>query len=74
MLEPSLPQIEFAVSGNSSYLNIDRAGFTPANTYQGDPINNQLGGITCSCVCIPQCWAGSYLGLYAYFEDEAFQI
>ena len=74
VLEPSLPQIGFDVSGNTSYLSIDPAGFTPANTYQGDPINNRFGGIICSCVCIPLCWAGSYLGLYAYFEDEAFQI
>jgi hypothetical protein len=70
-LVPSLPQIGFDVSGNETFHSIDPAGFTPANAYQGDPINNRLGGIICSCIGIPLAWAGSYIGLYLYFDNDA---
>ena len=70
-LVPNLPQIGFTVSGNETFVSIVPAVFTPANAYQGNLINNRLGGIICSCIGIPLAWAGSYIGLCLYFDNEA---
>eukprot|EP00092_Neocalanus_flemingeri_P012634 GFUD01013617.1.p1 GENE.GFUD01013617.1~~GFUD01013617.1.p1 ORF type:complete len:645 (-),score=122.53 GFUD01013617.1:213-2147(-) len=68
--DPSLPEIGFNVTGNETFKNMNPGEYTPANAYDGNPINNRLALIVFSCAGIPLTWVFAYLGLYLFFKDE----